>query len=87
MNVNYDNLPIHMQNSIRLYVEEKIEPGSFLFAVLSNDLTQAFGRADEINREAMFDWANWLYNECPRNIWGSREIVQKWIDSRFDEDQ
>ena len=76
----YDMLPEHMQPGARGYVEDGQPPGGFLTAVLTNDLTEAFGRADGINREYMFQWATWLYNECPGNAWGTQEAVDAWVE-------
>ena len=72
-------LPEHMRESARAYVEVGRPPGSFLRAVLTNDLIESFGRADHINQQCMFGWATWLYNECPGNAWGSPEAVEAWI--------
>lgn len=77
--INYSNLPPHMHGAIQRYIDNGIEPGSFLKAVLSNDLVQAFGAADEFNSAAMRDWAMFLYNEAPSGCWGSREKVHNWI--------
>lgn len=79
--MRYDKLPEHMQHGARDYIEKGVPPGSFLMAVLCNDLTQAFSRADDENRAAMFDWASWLWNECPRRAWGDRKTVDAWIAS------
>jgi len=78
--MKYDTLPEHMQESARGYVEDGRPPGSFLKAVLTNDLTGAFGRADDINQQCMFRWATWLYNECPGNAWGTQEAVDAWVE-------
>ena len=80
-----DLIPEHMREGVRLYLEFGIEPGSFLRAVLENNLVEAVGRADTINRECMFDWANFLYNEMPGNSWGNREKVAAWIVKRRNE--
>jgi hypothetical protein len=77
--VDYSSLPEHMQDGTRLYVEEGIEPGGFTLAVLCNELVEAFGRADQINIAAMFDWADWLFNEAPMGCWGSASKVEAWI--------
>lgn len=76
---DYSMLPEHMQEVARDYVEKGYEPGGFLFAVLSNDLVDAFGRADAINRAAMGAWAVWLLNEAPSTCWGSAERIHRWV--------
>jgi len=79
MNINYDNLPCHMQDAARLYVEHGIQPGSFLTAVICNDLAGAIGRADDMNRAAMQDWVNFFYNDAPSICWGSPAKFNAWI--------
>lgn len=77
---DYSRLPVHMQKTARLYVEKGIPGGSFFTAVASNDLMGAFGKADEDNRDAMWEWCNFFYNEVPMECHGSPEIVRAWIE-------
>ena len=77
--VRYDLLPPHMADGARLYIERGIEPGGFLFNVLSNDLVHSYARADSVNTIAMHAWADWLWNECPMDAWGNRATVEAWI--------
>lgn len=79
---DYSRLPAHMQGAARRYVEQGIPPGSFLTAVLENNLMQAFARADEINTDAMRVWTEWLYWEAPGNCHGSPTLVQTWIEHK-----
>jgi len=80
--VDYSTLPEHMQQGARDYVERGYKPGSFLRAVLSNDLVEAFGHADLTNLDHMRAWALWLFNEAPSMCWGSPERVAAWIEAR-----
>ena len=64
---------------ITSYINDHIDPGGFLYAVLSNDLRESFGRADEQNREDMFAIVSWLYCNAPMNCWGSAEKVAAWL--------
>lgn len=77
--INYSRLPAYMQAGMRRYIENGIPPGSFLTAVLSNDLMEAFRRADDVNRLAMLDYAMFLHNEAPCGCFGSPEHVKDWI--------
>lgn len=77
---NYDLVPGHMRDGIQRYLENGVPPGHFLTALLSNDLMEAFGRADETNRAAMWDWVVFLYNETPSDSHGSSENFQRWIE-------
>ena len=69
----------YTKDSIDRYVNDKIPPGGFLCAVLSNDLFEAFARADSINRATMFDIVDYIYNNTPNICWGSPEIVKEWL--------
>jgi len=72
-------VPVHTLPGLKRYIENHIEPGGFLSAVLSNDLKESFGRADQENREHLFDIVNFLYNEAPATCWGSPEKVKAWL--------
>ena len=74
-----NELPAHMQDSARLYIEHGQPPGDFLRAVLENNLIEAFARADDENVRGMRAWVQWLYMDVPHSAWGSREIVNTWI--------
>jgi len=67
---DYDLLPEHIRGGMKLYLEDHVEPGGFLRAVLENDLVGAFGKADNINRAWMFDIVTFIYNEVPASCWG-----------------
>jgi len=82
--IDYSALPEHMQDGARLYMEHGIAPGSFLTAILCNDFMGACAKADRINRERLFDYAQWLYNHAPRSSFGSRARVENWIASFSD---
>lgn len=66
--------------TINLYVTHGLPPGSFVSAVLANDLMGAFSKADEKNMIAMLPIVTYIYNEIPGNCHGSYERVKQWID-------
>lgn len=77
---DYSKVPTrYMEGAVRRYIESGIPGGSFLTALFSNDLIEAFVHADADNAEAMRDWTRFLYNEVPRDAWGSPDIVKDWI--------
>lgn len=76
----YWRLPQHMQEGMRAYVERGQVPGSFLRAVLENNLYQAFVQADDINRRCMVDYAAFLESGLPAAAWGSAKEVDAWIE-------
>lgn len=74
-------LPEHCRDGLLLYLRYGVPPGSFLQAVLSNDLGGACARADETNQRALYDYVFVLYNEAPTMAWGSPERVKAWIEA------
>lgn len=77
--IDYSALPEHMQDGMRIYIEHGVPDGSFLMAVLENDLRGAFSRADSINRKRIGDYVHWLYNNAPSQCSGSPAKVEAWI--------
>ena len=77
---NYDMLPAHMREGMKLWVERGISPGSFLMAVLRNDLMGALGKADSINADHLKDYGMFLYNEVPTGCFGSAEKCEAWAN-------
>lgn len=73
------SLPTVTKDSLQLYVESRCHPGGFLFAVLSNDLMGAMDRADDHNREALFEICQFIYNELPNGCHGSPMAVARWL--------
>lgn len=78
---NWRLCPVDTAGAIERYVAHHIEPGSFLRAVLSNDMRAAFMRADDLNMIAMPSIVSYLYNRTPSNCQGSPERVEAWLAS------
>lgn len=68
--------------AIDRYAKLKIRTGSFLQAVLENNLREAFARADEGNRAAMFEIVKYCHNNIPADCWGSEAKVAAWLEGR-----
>jgi len=66
-------------NSLKLYVEQGVLPGSQLQAVLENDLYGAFSRADSWRSAHMMDIVSYCCNNIPSACWGSPEKVEAWF--------
>lgn len=75
-----NGVPEHMIDGLELYVFHRIEPGSFMRAVLENNLKEAFGRADIINREHMFEIVKFMYSHMPSQSQWSPEKVERWLN-------
>jgi hypothetical protein len=76
---NYDSLPESLRGGMQRYIEEGILPGEFLQAVLSNDLLEAFSRADAHNTLLMPKIVAFVYCEMPGTSHGSPEAMRDWI--------
>jgi hypothetical protein len=74
----YADIPELTQRSILRYVLQKIPPGSFLTAVLCNDLYNATGRADANNLVALPLIVRWFANKCP-HLYGA-DNMKKHLD-------
>lgn len=73
-------LPEHMQGAMERWIEHGMLPGGFLTAVLTNDLFDAFGKADMVNRNRIHDYIVYLYNYAPAVCYGNPEKVRAWFD-------
>lgn len=72
-------VPGHIHHGIIGYIVDNYTIGNFLRAVFENDLVEAFGRADELNRISMGNIAAFIYNYAPSPCWGSKEAVKQWL--------
>lgn len=78
----YPNIPDRTLQTIKDYINHGWEPGDFVRAVLENNLALSFGRADEENREALFEIVKFVWNEIDSLCWGSPELVNAWIEHK-----
>jgi hypothetical protein len=82
--VDYSGLPESLRGGMQRYIEHRIEPGSFLAAVLENDLWRSCEYADEANYQRLHQIVRWLYNHAPAACWGSAANVEQWLDETED---
>lgn len=75
-------IPDRMMEGLRDYMLYGHEPGSFLMAVLCNNLIDACGAADQENARNLPAYAAFIYNEAPTGCWGTRERVHAWMEQR-----
>jgi len=71
-----------MLESLIRYTDQHIPTGSFLQAVISNNLTEAVCQADDENMENLPAFITYLYNYAPAGCWGSTENYKKWISQQ-----
>lgn len=76
------NIPEHIYLDLEAYrIGKHPYPfGSFVTALLANDLVGAAGAADSQNRGLLAEYAEYIYNRLPRTMWGSYEIVRLQIE-------
>lgn len=75
----HHEIPEHTKAALDRYVNDRLPPGGFLTAVLTNDLTGAVVRADDINRRHLPEIVGYLFNECPSACWGDQQRVEAWL--------
>ena len=79
MNPNYEKLPEHMQNAMRLYIEHGVFVGDFLRLIICNDFVHAAGYGDWENQRSLFNYCSFLVNDMPMQAWGSVEKYNAWV--------
>ncbi len=75
-------IPAELRESLERYAISHVPTGGFLAAVLSNDLFEAVGRADETNIRFIGPICQFVYSHLPAASWGSREKVEEWTSRR-----
>ena len=81
MDRSIELLPQHMRGGFYRYVLDRIEGGSFMTAVLANDLKGAYQRADHINKLALPQIVEFIVSTLPIGCHGSHEKVQAWLNA------
>lgn len=76
------HLPERFAGGVKRFIEQGITPGSFLTAVLENDLKETFAKADTVAIRELPGIVAWLYSYAPADCWGSQENVHAWRMAR-----
>lgn len=72
-------IPRDTKAGIDRYVDAGVPTGSFLHAVLSNDLFGAVNKADADNSVALYDVCWYVQGYTPTLCHGDPERVSKWL--------
>lgn len=72
-------VPENLWEGLWNYYLHGISAGSFLDAVLRNDLRLACGKSDSDGCKHLWNICAFLYNHFPMAAWGSNEAVDRWI--------
>lgn len=78
-------IPDSTMVSLEMYAQDGYQPGSFLTAVLSNDLFGAVAHGDNENLVALPELVRYIFNNLPSGIVGSKERVRLWIEKKSQE--
>lgn len=70
-----------LKKSLARYVNDHILPGSFLTAVLENNLFEAVCRADRDNFMDLRSIVIYVDDNVPCKARGSRVAVREWVDT------
>lgn len=76
----FPKVPQHTMGGLIRYWKDRCPCGSFLTAMLENNLMEACGQADEQNQVAIFEICTFIYNEIPFLCYGSPEKIEAWLD-------
>ena len=76
----FSPVPDHTREALERYFLYAFEPGSFVKAVLCNDLVSSVARADHFNKPAIAGIVEWIVNNAPEGSWGHEEYYQEWIN-------
>lgn len=74
------NIPLYMHDGIARYLVNRVAPGGFLSAVISNDLRRACEKADSTNQHLLHEYVKFFYNDAPSQSWGSEEKFNAWLN-------
>ncbi len=75
-------VPVSIITSLNRYSEHRVPTGSFLRAVLENDLTETVARADSDNIRLLPEIVQYCYENLSHNCWGSPDIVSKFLERK-----
>ena len=72
-------IPEYMESGVNDYVSMGLGQGSFLKAIICNDLKAAVMAADHVNMRNIPAYVEYFYNHAPFECWGSNEKYDAWV--------
>lgn len=78
----YSLIPERRQEALKRYVIDRVPPGNFLTAIITNDLRGAFWSADDENARLVGLYVRWFYNVPPGLCHGNRQAMDEWLAKR-----
>lgn len=77
-------VPEQLHEGLVRYLVHRVPPGSFLLAVLTNDLTRAIARGNDVCLAGLPALVRFLYHDAPAHCWGTPARVAKWLRHDLD---
>ena len=77
---NPARIPLSTIEALERHVTKGYPPGSFLEAVLANDLKGACKLGDEDNLHGLVALVGYIYNKVPVICSGTKTLVRLWIE-------
>lgn len=74
-----DKVPEHLREGLARYVIRGILPGSFLQAVITNDLRMSIRCGDEDSIAGIGAVVTFLWNSTPAQCFGDRNKMNNWL--------
>lgn len=76
------NIPLHVRKELLKYLQDHVEPGPFLWAVIHNDLKRTVRHATGEELHCLPDLLQYLQASVSSVAWGSRPIVKWWLENK-----
>lgn len=77
--IDYERCPGSVREQLQMYIEEGRPVGSFVRAVIENDLRLAVLFADAINESLIIGIVWWLHHEAPADCLWSPKQYTAWM--------
>lgn len=75
----FSKIPERIHECIIRYIEYGIIPGSFLQAIICNNLRETYAQCDNENERHIKDYVKWFYIYAPSPCWGTKEKMDLWV--------
>ncbi len=77
--VAWPQAPASIVMSLKLYTEQRLGPGTFLRAILENDLRETVTHCNPEHRPYLFAIVSVVFWFVPAVAWGSKTRVSDWL--------
>jgi len=78
----WDEIPVHVQGVLDRYIKRHLAPGYTIRCLLEMDFEEAHLTGDPPTRLSLPAIVEWLNLEAPRESWGSKDAVDRWLSLR-----